>query len=158
MKCTQFKLGEHKDIEWFTAVTCEDFEPTRVIHNLPEGQGFLIVKDVAGASYFKDGKYLVKIGLDGRPTRLKNARMTTCPDNQEPISTKLFNDDKGHYGLSVACMKTFNGLFTTSQHSSYVQFESKIFGPENSDLMIKMTNNHIRINLVSYVSVSTHES
>ncbi|CAB0030622.1 unnamed protein product [Trichogramma brassicae] len=138
MKCTQFKLGDHKDIKWFKAVSGEDFGPTRVIHNLPEGQGFLTVKDVAGGSPFKDGKYLVKIGLDGRPTQLKHARMTTCPDNHESTSTKLFNDDKGHYGLSVACIKTSKELFTTSQPSSYLQFESKIFGPDNSDQMIQI--------------------
>ncbi|CAB0030620.1 unnamed protein product [Trichogramma brassicae] len=126
MTCTQFKLGGREFVQSFAAVSCEDFGPTRVIHNLPEGQGFLAVKDVAGGSPFKDGKYLVKIGLDGRPTRLVHAGMT-CPNNHEAISTKLFIDDKGRYWLSFACMKTSDD--DSIIDLTHFTFKSSTFGP-----------------------------
>uniref|UniRef100_A0ABD2XH62 Uncharacterized protein n=1 Tax=Trichogramma kaykai TaxID=54128 RepID=A0ABD2XH62_9HYME len=108
MKCTQFKLG-NKEIDWFSAnISVEDLGRSRVMYNLPEGEGFLTVKSVVEVNEedepFTVGKYLVKIKLDGKSTQSEDF-LTECAKYQEDRFTKLSETNEGRYRLSGACVK-----------------------------------------------------
>ncbi|XP_014226218.1 uncharacterized protein LOC106652014 [Trichogramma pretiosum] len=121
MKCTQFKLGD-KEINWFSVSNVKRNGRRPAIYNLPMGEGFLMNIFTSDIYYPSIGKYLVKIGLDGKLKQFVDPS-PKC-SHSDYSSDKIFKDDLGRYCLSTACI-----AWTEDQYN-YLRFFSNCFGLE----------------------------
>ncbi|KAL7287511.1 hypothetical protein TKK_0018343 [Trichogramma kaykai] len=153
LQCTQFELGD-KEINWFsTNIVRGDGHSnlsTGAIYNLPRGEGFLTyvnIKKVSNGYFLGEwGKYLIKIGLDGKLKQFLDPDMG-CHIKGEMSFTNIFEDDQGNYCLSIVCVKpSFNGggygggygqgygcsEWSENQtvDSSFIKLHSRCFKPE----------------------------
>ncbi|CAB0037943.1 unnamed protein product [Trichogramma brassicae] len=75
--------------------------------------------------------YLLKIGLDGKVKQYLKPDMR-CRIVKEAGFNKIFEDDRGNYCVSSACVRNIESdLDRDFDESGYVKLRSKCFQPED---------------------------